>query len=872
MRNPAQADEQGQALLDRYGQDTSVLRTYIDYKIESAQRYTKLKDYTRATYEYRKVLEVDPVNAEALQGIYTLQVRTGNYEDALASVNTALVEHPDDYALLMRKMSLLQELRRYPESIEVLQHVLRVYPSDTKARQLDIDLRMEAGRYFMSEDPYLQFQAVLDKSPSNREALDYVINLASARGLNADALTFVNRALRYYPGDRGLLAKKVSILESLQKYTQAVEITRQLYQGPGGSVYRDQYITLLEASGRAYMNELAYDSALAEFNTVLDISPAEPAALNYSINILSAQKNYGAAIALLDKTLATYPGNEGLLLKKAGILQDDTRYGEAALVLDTLLQAHPENGRYRSSLVDLILIQGRQMMQVEDYDAADGAFTHVLSLDPGNTEALHTLINIQLARGTGYTGAPPGPLDSALIVADLALNRYPDSRDFLLKKASVLEALHRYPEAYAITDVLRQRYPYNARIRDQYIDELLSSGRAYSRAGQPDSALIEYRRVLDIRPRDSAALMYAINILNDRGLNPGAARVSSGAARGSASAVSGPLAGRASIATGPVSAGGPAASSAVVSAPADTAALDSALALANDGARYYPGNEYFTLKRAVILENLHRYADAVIPADSVAKMDPTEGHRDYADYLRSRTFRNALGLSYLSSHFDSLEAANIATLHYVRYSKNGSSFDTKLNFAGRSTGTGIQLEEEIYYTHNDRWDSYVDAAIANDNIFPRIRLAYSITHNFNHGWAGELGGRYLNLDSISVESAVGSVTKYIGDFYINARGYLIFAPGKLYEAGVLTARQYLNNKTDFLYGAVGIGNSPDEFSRNYQLGQTLGSQTYSVGAGYQKTFNYRNVVNLSGTWYSQRLAPGRYRNQYDIMLSYLRKF
>ncbi|TDW97552.1 tetratricopeptide repeat protein [Dinghuibacter silviterrae] len=825
MRNPALADEQGQALLDRYNQDTGVLRTYIAYKIESAQRYTKLKDFTRAAYEYRKVLEVDPVNAEALQGIYGLQVRTGSYEDALSSVNSALVEHPDDYSLLMRKMSLLQELKRYPEAIEVLQHILKVYPADAKARQLDVDLRMEAGRYFMSEDPYLQFQAVLDKSPSNREALDYVINLASARGLNADALAFVNRALHYYPGDRALLAKKVSILESLQKYTQAADITRQLFLGPGGSLYRDQYITLLEASGRAYMSDLAYDSALATFHDVLEISPAEPAALNYSINILSAQKNYGAAIALLDKTLRLYPGDEALLLKKAGILQDDTRYGDAALVLDTLVQAHPENTRYRSSLVDLILVQGRQMMQVEDYDAADGAFTRVLALDPGNTEALGTLINIELARGV----VDPGPLDSALIVADLALSRYPDSRDFLLKKASVLEALHRYPEAYAITDALRDRYPYNAKIRDQYIDELLSSGRAYSSQGQPELALGEYRRVLAVRPRDSAALMYAINILNDRG-------------------------------------------TAAASAPADTASLDSALALTAQGLRFYPGNEYFTLKRAVILENLHRYADAVAPADSVAKIDPTDAHRDYADYLRSKTFRNALGLSYLSSHFDSLEAANIATLHYVRYSKNGSSFDTKLNFAGRAIGTGLQLEEEIYYTHNDRWDSYIDAALANDNVFPRIRLAYSITYNFKGGWAGELGGRYLNLDSISVYSGVASVTKYFGDFYINARGYLIFAPGKMYEAGVLTARQYLNNKTDFLYGALGIGNSPDEFSRNYQLGQNLGSQTYSIGAGYQKTFAYRNVVNLSGTWYSQRLAPGRYRNQYDLMLSYLRKF
>lgn len=826
MRYPARADAQGDLLLDQYGQDTAVLRTYVDYKIESAQRYTKLKDYTRALYEYRQVLAVEPGNKDALDGTYNTQLKAGNYEDALSGVNSGLNDRPDDYDGLFRKLSLLEDLHRYPEAIEVLQHILKIYPSDAKARQLDVELRMEAGRYFMSEDPYLQFQGVLEKSPSNREALDYVINLASARGLNTDALVFVNKALHYYPGDKTLLSKKISILESLLKYTEASDIAETLWRSSGKSaVYRDQYIELKEASGRYYMNQLQYDSALYEFHTVLEISPAEPAALNYSINILAAQKNYDGAAALLDKALQYYPSDEGLLLKKAGILQDDTRYPEALAILTRLMNSYPENGHYKSSYIDLSLTLGRQMMQAQDYDAAYGTFSSILPLQPDNAEALGTLINIEIARGAG----DPAPLDTALVIADQALTYYPSSRDFELKKAAVLEALKRYPEAYGITGELMKRYPYNTKIRDQYTDDLLASGRLYNSQGQTDSALAEFGKVLDVKPRDSAALAYSINILNTEGTSAHGRKDS-------------------------------------------TALLDSALVLIDRGLRYYPGNEYFTLKRAVVLENLDRFAEALPAADSVAKMDPTHDHQDYADYLRSRTFRNAIGLAYLSAHFDSLESANIATLHYTRYTKNGSSFDTKLNFAGRSTGTGLQLEEEIYYTHNKTWSSYGDAALANDAVFPRVRLAYSLFRNFSGGWEGELGVRYLDLDSISVSSAVGSVAKYFGDFYVNARGYLIFAPGKMYEAGVLSARQYLDNKTDYLFGTLGVGDSPDEFSRNYQLNNLLGSQTYSIGAGYQKAFSYRNILNLSGTWYNQKLAVGRYRNEYDISLSFLRKF
>jgi cellulose synthase operon protein C len=855
LQRPQEADAQGNEILQRYNTDTGVLRMYINYKLESAQQYAGKRDYDRALYEYRQVLEVDPENKDAFDGVYSTQLKSGNYEDALAVVNSGLVSHPNDYTLLMRKVSLLQDMRRFPESIEVLQQILKAYPNDTKARQLDIDLRMEAGRYFMGEDPYLQFQGVLEKSPANREALDYVINLASARGLNKDALVFVNKALHYYPADRDLLNKKISILESLQKYPEAAGIAERLWNGSGNAALKAQYMDLREASGRYYMNQLEYDSALADFKAVLDISPGEPAAINYSINILAAQKNYDAAVTLLDKALADYPSSEGLLLKKAGILQDDMRFPEALGLLEQLMNSYPENRRYRSSYIELSMVLGRQMMQVQDYDAAYATFSKVLQLEPDNTEALGTLINIELARGVDE----PAQNDTALMLADKALSYYPDSRDFLLKKAAVLEALKRYPEAYSITGKLIQRYPYNTKIRDQYTDELLASGRNYNNLGYPDSALSEFNKVLLLKPRDSTALAYSVNILNAEGLRDTLYQrrgmMSPFAAGGSPGAYAG---------AGAFASGGPARS--------DSAYFDSALVLINRALRYYPANEFFTMKRAVVLENMHRFPEAAQAADSVVKINPTDAHKDYASYLHSRTFRNAVGISYLSAHFDSLESANFATLHYVRYSKNGSSFDTKLNFAGRSNGTGLQLEEEIYYTHNSLWTSYGDAAIASKTVFPVIRLAYSLFRNFNHGWEGELGIRYLNLDSLSITSAVGSVAKYIGDFYVNLRGYLIFAPGKMYESGVLTARLYLDNKTDFMYGAIGAGNSPDEYTREYQLNNLLGSQTYDIGAGYQKVFNYRNVLNLAGTWYNQKLAEGRYRNEYDISLSYLRKF
>ncbi len=195
-----------------------------------------------------------------------------------------------------------------------------------------------------------------------------------------------------------------------------------------------------------------------------------------------------------------------------------------------------------------------------------------------------------------------------------------------------------------------------------------------------------------------------------------------------------------------------------------------------------------------------------------------------------------------------------------------------MNFAGRAQGTGLQGELETYVYHGSKWYSYAAAGLANEVVFPKFKASYSLFHNFYKSWEAELGGRFQAFDSINAVSGVASLSRYLGDFWLNLRGYIIFISGKQYGAGVLTARQYLNNKTDFFYANVGYGNSPMILAAFSNWNKTVNFTTCSIGAGYQKVFNYRNIVSLSGTWYNQKTGTSRYRNQYDIYLTFFRKF
>lgn len=452
-------------------------------------------------------------------------------------------------------------------------------------------------------------------------------------------------------------------------------------------------------------------------------------------------------------------------------------------------------------------------MAIDDYDGAREEYRTILQLQPRNLDALNGMINLE-SGSQRY--------DSALYYSDLALLNYPDNRDFLLKKSSVLEAQKRYQEAYELTGYLMKRYPYNSKIKQAYVEQRLASGINYNRQEKYDSALVEFNEVLSINQRDSNALNYACNILMEKNLD------------------------------------------------------DSALYLANRGLYYYPNNEQFTFKKALILEKKKEYQLASATADTLVKINPSLRNIDFADALKARAYRNQMGFMFLYSTFDSasnITRANIATLQYARFTKWGS-YTARINMAGRSVGTGMQGELDLNYKHSPKWFSFASAGISNEIVFPSLKFAYSLNYTFKKVYTVEGGFRFLRFSKtdINMLSGVASLTRDWGEFWGNVRYFAINQGPNLYHAVSVTCRQFLTPSTEYVSAGIGLGNSPDEFSRNFLLTENVKIRTYSFTMGYTKIFRYRNTFSITGSWYNQELPSGYFRNQYDFFFMFLRKF
>jgi YaiO family outer membrane protein len=680
------------------------------------------------------------------------------------------------------------------------------------AKKRAANLRLIAARFYANKDPYTLYEGIAENSPENREAINKLISINMTREQYNTALGYINRTLKNNPNEEFLLGNKVDILTYQKKYTQAGYIAQKLYNR-NQNKYRQALLELKLASAKDFTSQQMLDSAINEYHTALSLDAQNLYAINNLSNIYLAQKNYPSALQMIDVGLAIYPNNDNLLLKKSSVLFDSGNINDALKISEKLVKENATTSKYLDLYIDQNMLAGRNNMNSEDFDEAIENFKNIINKQPANLEALNYLVNLE--SGTKN-------YNQELFYLDAALQINPDNKELLIKKSAALEDMKNFKAAYAISHNLMMRYPYKTAYKKSYTSQTVTSGRTYQKLNLPDSALLEYHKALIASPTDSLALLYTINTLKDKNLN------------------------------------------------------DSTLKYINIGVKSHPNSEYFQLKRTEYLEYKKLYAEAVLAADSLVKINPSLANVDYAALLKSKACKNQFGLFYLNTTFDdkNLATFNIATLEYRHFLNKGKgAYAGRVNYAARNQGTGIQGELELYYNHTPKLYSYATAALSNQIIFPQILLRYSAFRMLSKTWEGEAGLRYFKSTNFTTTSLVLSAAKTYKDFWFNLRGFLVSDQNRnLYQVANFTGRHYMNNSQEFISFNAGVGNSPDDISTLIQFPSLQGVASGNVGVGYQKTFKYRTVLGINTNWINQKVTNTNYRNQYDLYFTFLRKF
>ncbi len=222
QNNDVEADRLLKRINQIYPNDTILRKDYI-YSMEVGyQQMKKGGNRKEAIEKLTELIKVSPQNEEYYLDIINLHLQEGNREAALGWSSNGLAAIPGSGALIVKRVSILSELARYPEALVFIREQMRRNNSPAIRRMYN-DLLMEAARAEKQRDPYVLYGMAYEGGNKNKEALDYLLNTSVTRGYTDDALFYIREAKKQYGNnDKGILYKEYMLyrksLELLYQY------------------------------------------------------------------------------------------------------------------------------------------------------------------------------------------------------------------------------------------------------------------------------------------------------------------------------------------------------------------------------------------------------------------------------------------------------------------------------------------------------------------------------------------------------------------------------------------------------------------------------------------------------------------------------
>ena len=839
---------------------------YTDIQVTLGRAYLLNGNLDSANFFLRKAIQRDKKHPEALQYLVNINLQQKDTVGSLKYLDQFLKYYPSDRSMQLKKYTLLLQHRQYaeadrsyrlyvtkfnPDSIRrisfdywqslallqnksgdaagantsyrkalnyepgnqaVLQQLVKLSNRHTGRALVLKEENIVAKNKISEEDSPLQkikyAERLLKADPSKKDALLEAINGYLSLHQYEEALHITNKALQLYPSDEEFINKKIGILYDTKNYSANAAYLESLMHQNPSNKYIKNYEDIELLLATSLIRDAKWEAAVTAIQKGLAYNRNNKALLEQLINVYASSNRTADAIDIADQLLTLEPDNATYLFKKAGLLEKQQRFEEAAAITYYLTIQHPRMAVYKQAYLDEITNAEKTKLQLQQWDNVISIFNRAAATGNPGYYALVYAL-------TAYDQKKE--FAHSLSLTDTALTYFPDDSLFLVKRSIAQTSLTHFSEALLIDKTLMAKYPFDTSLRKMYLDQLYTAGKFYEKENN-DTALAIFLTAFTFESQDTFSLqnLSAIYFVKKK--------------------------------------------------------YDSAIYYANLGLALDSNNEYLLMKKASSYEQLKEYKNAYLSAARVAQLHPSHKFSDYAAYLKNKTYLNQLGVSHLQSFFaSSSQYASVTGIQYMRRFTKGS-VTAKLNIGSRPIGTGIQAGLDAYYTHNKQYYSNAYINWSPGTAFPYWQGGYSLFRSFKKGWEGELGGRYLGFDSVHNYTAILSAGKYINSTWLNLRGFYTSDTKKWYQSYLLTARQYLNDKNDYLSGIIGFGGIPDDQSLNYNYSRYPGFVSKTFGVGFQKSFLYKTILNASFNYTNLQVTPTKKLNQYDIYITLLRNF
>lgn len=456
----------------------------------------EMKDREAAEGMYRRVLALDPTDAQALDAIEQLHRQAKDYE-GLSGLLLDRLEHeaePAERARILREVAELYEDKLgQPESalVAYTQALAEDSDDDTALRSIE--------RLCSTSEQWNEVLGALNETIESSERSSHVVALCvtAARWYEkhlarADAaLTLLNRALHIDPAHEPALSALTALYENANAYNDLAQLLLHRAEGAATpSVSRD-----LRAQAARVAYENLGDVALAKpmFEQVLREDPSHPATLAALEEIYTSEGDPSALAALLELSAKAQRGEARVktlckLAETCEQLEDPSR---AATFFREALDDDEKN---------LVALDGlvRVYSALQQYEELLGALSQKLSATTTPTQRAGVLLQLATTYEVAL-GDPEG-----------AVARYEQIIEIAPGHDIANAALARLYRQLSRFDDLAQTLDRHAKATENItrkVDLLMQAARVLmADLGSPERALFVCERVLAVSPDHPEAL------------------------------------------------------------------------------------------------------------------------------------------------------------------------------------------------------------------------------------------------------------------------------------------------------------------------------------------------------------------------------
>jgi tetratricopeptide (TPR) repeat protein len=501
--------------IEQYQKITEAAPKDIDSWIMLGRLQKAIMNSTEAMAAYKKALELDAANEDAMTGLATVYADLGDNKAAAEMLRKVAEKDPNPRSLTSLA-SVYEQLKDYSLAAEMLRRALDQQPGNSELKAaLAEDLLLSN----QLDDSLKLYQEAAADDPKDIKAELRISQIYRQKQDFAKAREAADKAKEIDPNDLEVQYNDVNLLEAEGKIPDAIKTLKGILDATAKKTYsvseKSSRSFLLSNLGELERNVEQYPAAVDTFRQLADLDPDGGARAEAEIiETYREAKDYPKAEAEADSAVKKFPKDRIVSATRASVLSDmgktDAAAAEARRLMDgkndrevdltladiydkaknfsemgKMLDAAEALSKTSEEKQDVAFRRGAMFERMKNYPAAEAEFRKVLDLNPDNDAALNYL---------GYMLADRNiRLEEARDLISKAVSHSPNSGAYLDSLGWVYFKMNKLPEA---EDKLREALRYMSRdptVHDHLGEVYFKEGKIREAVAQWQSSVREYQ-------------------------------------------------------------------------------------------------------------------------------------------------------------------------------------------------------------------------------------------------------------------------------------------------------------------------------------------------------------------------------------------